>query len=345
MKQICSQCHAYELMNRRTGVLVPVYLPQDVDTARGEALLRDNVAAYIRQVGEPTRLCLSVDGVSNGEDAARRLMSEFGVSVVTSPENRGKLFSAANGVRRLLADPDLDYVAVVDQDGDHFANELVSFVRAAACISESRGSDRVMILGRRLSRHRPLGLLRGELEELADRVLLDALNYHAAKIDRPLRLEYANVFDEFPDFHSGYKLFSRRSASDAFLCQPPPAGVSETCHYRHACEAVMTVEVLLAGGYLGVVNRSTLNEQPITTFGLYNRSRLVADKMIWPCKRLEVPVAFVSQFLANHIPRLLLNTLAPDGREELREICRLTLRAFGEEPTEQELDLLQPLFI
>ena len=78
---------------------------------------------------------------------------------------------------------------------------------------------------------------------------------------------------------------------------------------------------------------------------IYDRSQLVADKLIWPCKRLEVPAAFVRQFLANHIPRLLLDTMVPDGREELQEIYRLALKAFGEEPREEELELLQPLFV
>ena len=97
MKKAHSLCHAYEVMNGRTGVLVPVCFPQNVDAARGEALLRDNVAAYLRQIAEPTRLCLSVDGESNGGDIARRVASAHGVSIIMSPENRGKLHSAAIG--------------------------------------------------------------------------------------------------------------------------------------------------------------------------------------------------------------------------------------------------------
>jgi hypothetical protein len=96
---------------------------------------------------------------------------------------------------------------------------------------------------------------------------------------------------------------------------------------------------------LGVVNRSTFNEQPITTFGLCDRRQLVADKLIWPCKRLQIPVSFVRQFLANHIPRLLLNTMVPEGREELIEIYRLTLQAFGAESKEPDPLLLQPSFM
>lgn len=345
MKRTHSLCHAYEVMNGQTGMVVPVYFPENVDVTRGEDLLRDNVAACLRQVAEPARLCLSVDGERNGGDIARRVAAEYGVSIVASPDNRGKLHSVANGVRYLLDNHDLRYVAVVDQDGDHFANELVNLVRAGVHISESTKSDRVMVLGRRLCRHRALGLLRGEFEELADRVLLDALNYHAVKTATPLRMEHANLFDEYPDFHSGYKLFSRQSARDAFLTRPPLSSVSETCHNRHACEAVMTVEALAAGAYLGVVHRSSFNEQPITTFGLYDRVQLVADKMIWPCKRLEIPASFVRQFLANHIPRLLLNTMIPEGRDELKEIHRRTLQAFGEKPDEGDPLFFQPLFV
>ena len=105
----------------------------------------------------------------------------------------------------------------------------------------------------------------------------------------------------------------------------------------------MTVEALEHGTHLGIVNRSTLNEQPFTTFGLLNLSQLVADKIIWPCKRLDIPAAFVRQWMANHAPRLLLNTLAPAGQKELARIQELVLAAFGQEPDSGPP--LQPLFV
>jgi hypothetical protein len=189
-----------------------------------------------------------------------------------------------------------------------------------------------------------MGFLRGELEELADRVLLDALQYRAAITGHPLRLEYALLMDEYPDFHSGFKLFDRSTAKSIFLREPYLAGVSETCYYRHGVESVLTVEALEAGAYLGVVTRSTLNEQPITTFGLLNRIQLVADKMIWPCRRLKIPPHFVRQWLANHIPRLLLCTMAPEGKEELNQIRRTVLEGIGD-TSQDEKSLLQPLFV
>jgi hypothetical protein len=334
---------AAALLRHETGVVIPVYLPQGIDRDCGQALLRENVAAYCRQVADPAMVCLSVDGEPFGAQFAAQLAGKFGTRVHVAPANKGKLHGAANGVRTLLAETDLAYVAIVDQDGDHFANELLNFVRAAQHIVRHTGRDRVLVLGGRLSRHRPLGLLRGELEELADRVLLDALFYRSVVTGRPLRLEYAFAHGDYPDFHSGYKLFSRATAGHVFLGPPHQAGVSDDCYYRHACEAVMVVEALEQDAYLGVVNRTTVNEQPVSTFGLYNASQLMADTIIWPCKRLEIPLPFVRQWLDNHIPRLLLSTLIPDGRRELERIRELVCAAYGQE--EKPGPSLQPLFV
>jgi hypothetical protein len=286
-----------------------------------------------------------VDGARFGARAASTLAREHGTSLHIAPDNRGKLAPAGNGVRLLLQRSDIKYIAVVDQDGDHFASELQSFVRAAEHITDRLVHDRVIVLGQRTSRHRPMGFLRGELEELSDRVLLDALAYRAAQRGRPLRLEYANALSEFPDFHSGYKLFSRSVAERVFLGKARLAGVSETCYYRHACEAVMVVEGLEYGAYLGVVNRHTFNEQPLSTFGLFDRSQLMADTIIWPCKRLEVPLPFVQQWMANHIARLTLNTLAPEGKEELKRIWELVTAAYGGECSHSTHIPLQPRFV
>lgn len=345
MTQSFSAKAAIAITQHETGIVVPVYLPGEVDSSRWGELLRDNVAALCEQVADPTTIVLSVDGEQFGADVVDQIVDRFGVSASISPVNRGKLSSAVQGIRRLLERTDLRYLAIVDQDGDHFANELPNFVRAAQHIAAQVGTDRILMLGMRLSRHRPMGMLRGELEELADRVLLDALFYSAAVTGNPLRLEYATTLAEFPDFHSGYKLFSRKTAADVFRGQERRAGVSDRCYYHHAAEAVMVVEALERGAYLGVVHRSALNEQPISTYGLYRRSQLIADMIIWPCKRLNVPRPFVEQWLANHIPRLLLNTLAPEGKAALEEVRDLVVAAFTESQCVGHPPLLQPLFV
>jgi hypothetical protein len=337
-------CQAFALLRQHTGVAIPIYVPPGLDRATAKALLWDTVSAFHQQVEDPAHVCLSVDGEPFGADIAAHIARKLGVQLCVAQTNRGKLHGARIGVRRLLDQPELQYVAVVDQDGDHFANELINMVRAAESIRLQVSSDRVLILGQRTSRHRPMGLLRGELEELADRVLLDALRYHAAVTDRPLSLAFASTAVDVPDFHSGYKLFSRPTASAVFLGEPQLVGVSPDCYWRHACEAVMTVEALLSGAQLGVVARSTFNQQPVSTFGLYDRQQLTADMIIWPCKRLGVPVAFVRQWLCDHIPYLLLETLVPTGREELAQVRHLVLADFGDN-AECLPPLARPLFV
>jgi hypothetical protein len=235
----------------------------------------------------------------------------------------------------LLDDERLLWFAAVDQDGDHFGNDLLNFVRAALHVVETSAMpDReaaIMVLGNRAC-HRPLGFLRAEQEALSNLMLMDALTYAAAVSNQPLRLEYLTTTDPLPDFHSGYKLFSRATAHAAFDHEPPLLGLPESAAYRHACEAVMTVEAHLSGATLAAINRRTFDEQPISHFASYNRAALAADMILWPCKRLNVPGHFVAQWLANHLPALLLGTLAPQGQDELRAIRQLVLHAYDLDP-------------
>ncbi|NQU40425.1 MAG: hypothetical protein HQ523_10770 [Lentisphaerae bacterium] len=322
--------HMLELLRNKTGLVVTVHIPKGMNSVDATRALTDNVVLLCEQVADPQRICLSVDGAECGVDVAVELATRFGVRQIAAETPLGKLQGARLGVDHLLEDESLEHVICVDQDGDHFANELLNLVRAAECIRAQADTDRIIVLGQRSSMHRPMGLLRGELEELADRILLDALTYHAALTGTPLRMEHAFTFGEYPDFHSGYKLFSRPIAEAVFRSEPNLAGTPPVCYYRHAVEAVMVVEALEAGAYLGVVNRSTYNEQPISAFGMMAREQLMANTIIWPCKRLAIPVHFVRQWLDNHLPRLLLDTLRPDGGSELQAVRRLVLDAFGE---------------
>ena len=335
----------FKRLRHKTGVVIPVYLPQGTENGPDAVLLEETTASYCAQVSEPAAICLSVDGADFGTDVAQRLSTDYGTSLSVVPDNRGKLWGAIHGARTLLDNDTLDYIAVVDQDGDHFANELLNFVRAADHVQAQTGDDRVVVLGRRISLHRPMGFLRGELEDLADHVILDALHYHAAVTGTPLRLEYASLFDAAPDFQSGYKLFSRVTAKAVFDRDPKFAGVPPNAYYRHACETVMSIEALESGARLGVVNRSTFNEQPVTHFGKLNQAQATADMIIWACKRLDVPLPFVCQWIDNHSPRLLLNTIVPEGQETLAQLRRLVVEAFTPEQADTAPPVLQPLFL
>jgi len=315
----------------RTAVVVPVYFPPGLGPQEGRSMLDDLTRALLRVIASPEMICLSVDGPGPGREAAEDVGRAYGVVVTCSERNMGKLAALREGARLLLPREGTKYLATVDQDGDHFPHELLNLVRAARHVGAfvRERSDRVLVIGGRVSRHRPLGFARGEVEELADRVLLDTLQYDAARAGRPLCLEFAAAIDEFPDFHSGYKLFTAPLAPDVLLGEPRLAGVAEEAYYRHAVEAVLTVEAVKAGAWLATVRRSTLDRQPVSTFGLLDRPRLVADKIIWPCRRLGVPATFADQWIRNHVPRLLLRTLAPEGPEELAAVHRLVLEGLG----------------
>jgi hypothetical protein len=337
--------HAIDLLEQHTGIVIPVYFRPDADPALGVAILSDTVRLFAREVRDPRSICLSVDGPGLAEDIARQVAAAYGVRVVASAANRGKLAAVTQGMAELLADPNLLYLVSVDQDGDHFANELLTFVRAAEHVAETTGARRCLVMGYRLSRHRPLGFLRAEQEELANRLLMDALTYDAARRGVPLALQFLLPLDPLPDFHSGYKCFSRELAAAVFRAPPNLAGCDEEAYYRHACEAVMVVEAHGAGAVLAAVNRRTYDEQPISIFASLNRARLAADMILWPCKRLGVPAHFVAQWLDNHLPTLLLGTLAPQGRDELLAIRRLVLAGYGVEPAGGERALVRPRFV
>ncbi len=322
-----STISAVQILEHATAVVIPVYFHAETDPDFAHTLLAETVQLFVREVADPTAICLSVDGSTVGTPVATRIVAATGVQVVNSVRNQGKLGAARTGAQAMLQDERWRYVAMIDQDGDHFANELLNLVRAAEHVMATVATDKVLVLGGRLSRHRPLGFLRGEQEELANHLLLDALIYHANITGQPLRWQFTGL-EALPDFHSGYKLFTRASAEAVFCSEPQLAGCSDHAYYRHAVEAVMTVEALLHDAIFATVNRRTYDEQPMSIFASINRSQLAADMIIWPCKRLGIPSHFVEQWLTNHLHRLLLGTYAPQGRTELLAIRDLVLQAF-----------------
>jgi hypothetical protein len=340
---IRSALHALE---ESTGVVIPVYFAPNSDPVAASAILGSTVQMFTREVNDAQTICLSVDGAEAGVDIAAGVAAHYGVRLVVGERNRGKLGALLHGMQTLLADERLGWFATIDQDGDHFGNDLLNFMRAAQHVVEMSGNERVMVLGNRASRHRPLGFLRAEQEELCNRLLFDALTYAATLRGQPLHLEYLTTTDSLPDFHSGYKFFSRAAAHAVFGQEPPLLHMSENAAYRHACEAVMTVEAYLSGATLAAVNRRTYDEQPISLFANYNRATLAADMIVWPCKRLGVPGHFVAQWLANHLPTLLLGTLAPQGQDELLAIRDLVLAGYHLDPsTTEPAPFTRPRFV
>jgi hypothetical protein len=310
---------AIESLENHTGVIVPTYFGSNasLDDARG--MLRNTAHLLLREVEDPRYICLSVDGSEVATLAAEQVAQEFGLLLTISEVNRGKLAAIRSGFTKLLIEvgENLEYVTVIDQDGDHFPNDLLNLIRCAFNVRRPSSTDRIVIIGHRRSPQRSLGFFRGELELLADNILLKALEFDAVQSEKPLPLQYVEFDNGYIDFHSGYKLFSIATAASILSSRPNFAGCSEEAYFRHACEAVMTLEAIKDGAVLATTARHTLKQHMFSTFDQLDRIRLIADKIIWPCKRLNVPYRFVSQWIQNYIPNLMLSTLTPQGKETL----------------------------
>ena len=178
------------ILSEKTGIVIPVYLPANSDYDTGKRLIEETTLSFLREVSEPASVCLSADGPGPGSSVVREISDSLRVSSVFSDRNRGKLSALRLGAAHLLKMKSFDFIAAVDQDGDHFANELPNLIRSAQYVHGLTGNDRLLVLGGRISRHKPLGFLRGELEELADRVLLDTLLYNAAVTGKPLAMQF-----------------------------------------------------------------------------------------------------------------------------------------------------------
>ena len=109
MSDAASAVGAADAVRDRTGIVIPVYFPIGVDRSVGEGLLQDNVAACVRQLADPGRICLSVDGEGCGEEITAGLKAQWGVQCCTAPENKGKLQAVRLGVW-------LNPVDLTDQD-------------------------------------------------------------------------------------------------------------------------------------------------------------------------------------------------------------------------------------
>jgi hypothetical protein len=240
-------------------------------------------------------------------------------ALIIEEENRGKEYAVTQGMRWLLSEcPGADLLCVRDADADHFINDLPNLARAAVHIAQATDNERVLIIGRRGSLHRPMGWLRGELELLQDRALLDALRYHLAQQDRVLDLRFCAGPNIVPDFNSGYKLYTRAVAGRIFA----DPGAEMRClgpdeFWRCGAETISIVHGVLSGATLGEVRRMTFDGQPTSSFSSEAEARLrwYSGVIAWIFCRLDVPIESARQILDNRVAASRMVTLGPVAEE------------------------------
>lgn len=289
------------------GMVVPLWFPPDFPAEEGEALLATSLADVETCVQWP-HLVLVVDASPPAQAAAERLQTRCqaqhgqAFAVVSLPENQGKGGAVAAGLHYLLENTSVEAAVVRDADGDHFINDVPHLARLGRQIATEQGTDLIVVNGGRRELHRPLGFIRGQYELLVNDIVWHALAYACAQAGRVIPQQYLN-YSPVPDFQSGFKLYTRTSAArlveiSRSLRPTAPAML------RWGCEVFPVVELLLAGGVIGEINRIALHVQPLSTYNGSSRQRIYGSILKWTFRRLEVPAPAARQLFDNALSRL-----------------------------------------
>ena len=310
------------------SMVVPVWFPKDLPRPRMCRIL----SATLRDCGiyvEPSNIKVVVDGAPWCFEVLDEIRAETGIEFdeFHLDTNRGKGAAVRAGMRRALARSDVSFVVIRDADGDHFLNDLPHLFRIGKQILRETETDRVLVVGRRSSVHRPLGFFRGEYERLLNRVIVDALEFRLATQGKVLNTQY--WMDDPPDLLSGYKLYSRATAEQALDVLSDRGEIAKGFDLeRSGSDIVPFVEIVLAGGIVGEVPRVAYNEQPTSAYSGEHRPTFYGERIVWVFRRLNMEGHQAEQLLNNALPRSLLGTDSR-GLEELRKLRTHVLQGLG----------------
>jgi hypothetical protein len=317
-----------DVMRRSLGMLIPVWFPPTLSDNQVRDMLL-NTLHDCEHFLPWEHVVLVVDGdarsyaVVQDLQAACRQRHGEAFDVLYSAENSGKGAAVLRGTQWFLEKNGLEYLTTRDADGDHALNDLVNLMRLALALRTDADTDRVIVVGRRNHSHRVLGWMRGEFETLLNRVLVDAVRFALAQRQQVLNTRYFSLSGEYPDLHSGYKVYSRRICElmvERAWDHPPWVGPEI---YRYGVEAVPFVAGVMAGAVVGEVTRLT-HEPQFTGHSAFARPETNGSVLVWTFLRLGIGASQAAAILDNHLLRLTLWT-DPQGRGSLLELRRYAL--------------------
>jgi hypothetical protein len=316
------------VMRRSLGMLIPVWFPPTLSDDE----VRDNLLDTLHDCEHFLpweHAVLVVDGDARSYAVVQDLQSSCrqrhgqAFNVIYCTENGGKGAAVFRGTQWFLEKDGLEYLTTRDADGDHALNDLVNLMRLALALRASESTDKVIVVGRRNHPHRALGWMRGELEALLNRVLVDAVRFALAQRQQVLNTRYFSLAGEYPDLNSGYKIYSRRVCElmvERKWERPPWVGPEI---FRYGVEAVPFVEGAMAGGIVGEITRLT-QEPDFSSHGAFARPETNGSVLLWTFVRLGIGVLQAAAILDNHLLRPTLWT-DPQGKASLLELRRYVL--------------------
>lgn len=303
-------------IRERVAVVVPVYFDPSVPETKIlgilEPVFRDQ-ALFCRS----ERTLIVVD---RGTTAERVLLSSPGASfdglpVHVLPENRAKAGAVAAGLAAILEDRDFQFVITRDCDGDHSAEDIPRLVRMGCDLGEQSENERVAVIGARPSLEKPMGWVREQWERLTNRVLLELVRYSLARVTAVADERFFGGQD--PDLQSGYRLYSREAAVQTVQCLE--ALPEDRTLWTFSCEYVPFAEIMIQGGIFGQVQRLTLVEQPVTSYGSVDLAEAYGRVMIYVGNRYGISTKNLLQIYDNAASSQSL--FFTDDREDLLR-CR-----------------------
>lgn len=165
----------------------------------GRRLDRTNVAAVIPAYDEAAHVgsvaqraraqldhVLVIDDGSTDATAARA--RDGGTEVIVHPQNRGKGESIKTGLRHWLAQPDIQFILILDADGQHLPEEIGRFLAAGMT---SRAD---LFVGTRMQNLRTMPFVRRVVNRYMSRRISQLCG------------------QEMPDTQCGYRMISRELA-------------------------------------------------------------------------------------------------------------------------------------
>jgi hypothetical protein len=152
---------------------------------------------------------------------------------------------------------------------------------------------------------------------------MEAARFALAQRQHILNTRYFSLLGEYPDLHSGYKVYSRRVCErmvERAWERPPWVGPELYCF---VVKALPFIEGVTSGAIVGEITRLT-QEPEFSGHHAFARLESNSTVLLWTFLRLRIEPLQAATLLDNHLSRPTLWT-DPQGRATFLELRRYVL--------------------